>query len=158
MDIRVTSEQFGDGEPIPVVCAHPSVGGQNRSPQLSWEGAPPETRSFALACWDEDAPTSVGFCHWVRFDIPASRHSLDAGTAAGRDAGADGFTDWGESRYGGMAPPAGDEPHRYHFTVYALDTASLGADQFTSYAKLRFMIRGHVLASGTLTGRYAVSG
>jgi phosphatidylethanolamine-binding protein (PEBP) family uncharacterized protein len=57
-----------------------------------------------------------------------------------------------------MAPPAGDEPHHYLFTVYALDTEKLGPDETTTYAKFRFLIRGHVLASGTLTGRFGIPG
>jgi phosphatidylethanolamine-binding protein (PEBP) family uncharacterized protein len=55
-----------------------------------------------------------------------------------------------------MAPPAGDEPHHYAFSVYALDTDSLGVDGTTTYAKFRFLIRGHVLAAGTLTGRFGI--
>ena len=66
-----------------------------------------------------------------------------------------GFTDYGESAYGGMAPPPGDPPHRYQFTVYALDVPRLGGgDERTTYAKFRFLIRGHVLAQGTLTGLF----
>ena len=52
--------------------------------------------------------------------------------------------------------PAGDEPHHYLFSVYALDTESLGVDETTTYAKFRFLIRGHALASGTLTGRFGI--
>jgi phosphatidylethanolamine-binding protein (PEBP) family uncharacterized protein len=55
-----------------------------------------------------------------------------------------------------MAPPAGDAPHRYQFTVYALDVAKTGLDDHTTYAKFRFATKDHVLASGTLVGHYAV--
>ena len=57
-----------------------------------------------------------------------------------------------------MAPPPGDPPHRYQFTVYALDVPALDSGPNTTYAKFRFLIRGHVLAQGTLTGTYAVKG
>ncbi len=156
-EITVTSEQFGEGEDIPASAAHQMAGGQNRSPQLSWEGVPEGTRSLAVTCWDPDAPTTVGFSHWVRFDIPAGVTSLAEGAGAAGGPGINGFSDWGESAYGGMAPPAGDPPHRYHFTVYALDQDSLGVDETTTYAKFRFLIRGRVLATGTLTGQYAVA-
>jgi Raf kinase inhibitor-like YbhB/YbcL family protein len=153
--LEVTSETFKEGEFIPSSAAHGAVGGANRSPQLSWTAGPADTKSYAISCWDPDAPTTVGFTHWVRFDIPADQTSLAEG--AGSDPGAHGFSDWGESAYGGMAPPAGDAPHHYQFTVYALDEEKVGVDLQTTYAKFRFLIRDHILASGTLVGLYAVS-
>lgn len=154
--ISVTSAQFVQDGELPLSAAHPAVGGQNRSPQLSWSGVPEGTRSIALTCWDPDAPTTVGFTHWVRTGMAPSATSLGEGAGTEQGEWVDGFTDWGEHHYGGMAPPAGDEPHHYHFTVYALDVDGSGFDKHTTYAKFRFMIRGHVLAEGTLTGRYAV--
>ena len=153
--LEIRSTLFGEGETIPLVAAHSMVGGENTSPEVSWSAGPTGTRSYAVTCWDPDAPTTVGFAHWLVFDIPPSVHELAAG---GTPPGVSGFTDWGENAWGGMAPPAGDEPHRYVFTVYALDTDSLGVDSTTTYAKFRFLIRGHVLASGSLTGRFGVGG
>ncbi len=153
--LEVTSQLFGNGETIPTSTAHAMVGGENISPDLAWSEGPPGTKSYAVSCWDPDAPTTVGFSHWLVFDIPPSIRSLAAGE---RPPGISGFIDWGESNYGGMAPPAGDDPHHYLFTVYALDTDKLGSDETTTYAKFRFLIRGHVLASGTLTGRFGVTG
>lgn len=78
-----------------------------------------------------------------------------AGTTRGNWV--DGITDWGETGYGGMAPPDGDPAHHYHFTVYALDAAAetLGLDERATYAKFRFLTREHTLASGVLTGLFA---
>jgi hypothetical protein len=152
--LEVRSTLFSEGETIPGSAAHSMVGGANASPDLSWSEGPAGTQSYAVTCYDPDAPTTVGFTHWVVFDIPASVHSLAAGATP---PGVVGFTDWGESTYGGMAPPAGDDPHRYQFSVYALDTDLLGVDGTTTYAKFRFLIRGHVLASGTLTGRFGIT-
>jgi hypothetical protein len=153
--LTVRSELFADGDTIPLSAAHSMVGGGNVSPDLSWDAGPAGTESYAVTCWDPDAPTTVGFSHWLVFDLPATVTALNAGA---QGQGVTGFSDWGESRYGGMAPPAGDSPHRYIFTVYALDTASLGVDETTTYAKFRFLIRGHVLAEGVLTGLFAVGG
>ena len=41
--------------------------------------------------------------------------------------------------------------------MYALDVEALGLGERTTYALFRFAIRGHVLAVGTLTGRYAIA-
>jgi len=155
-DLTVTSSMFGDGETIPGKAAHSYAGGDNVSPDLSWSGAPDGTESFAVTCYDPDAPTTVGFVHWVLFNIDPGTTKLDAGAgASGKQpkGSVQGFTDWGESQYGGMAPPPGDDPHHYHFTVWALDT-TLDLDETTTYAKFNFMTRGHVLAKGTVTGLY----
>ena len=153
--LEVGSTLFGDGETIPTVAAHSVAGGDNTSPPLSWSEGPEGTRSYAVTCFDPDAPTTVGFTHWLVFDIPVSVHELAAGATP---PGVSGFTDWGENAWGGMAPPAGDDPHHYVFTVYALDTDALGGGPTTTYALFRFMIRGHVLASGSVTGRFGVPG
>jgi hypothetical protein len=159
-DITVTSDLFDDGGTIPAQAAFTAVGGDNVSPALAWTGVPEGTKSLAVTCYDPDAPTTVGFTHWVLFDLDPSTTSLDAGAGAdGKNPSGSvlGFTDWGESQYGGMAPPAGDDPHHYHFTVWALDVESLDAAKTTTYAKFNFMTNGHVLAKGTLTGLFAVS-
>lgn len=156
--LSVTSGMFSDGGRIPREAAHPSVGGDNTSPDLSWSGLPDGTLSLAVTCYDPDAPTTVGFSHLVLFDIPADTTSLAAGAAVPERqprGSVLGYTDFGERRYGGMAPPPG-APHRYQFTVFALGVPSLEADGATTYAKFRFLIREHTLASGTLTGLFSV--
>jgi Raf kinase inhibitor-like YbhB/YbcL family protein len=156
--LKVTSEQFPDGGVIPDSAAHTNLGGSNRSPQLAWSEGPLGTRSYAVTCWDPDAPTTVGFCHWLRFDIPPDCHVLEEAAGTGVDTGTDGFTDWGESTYGGMAPPAGDKAHRYRFTVFALDVETTGLDATTTYAMFRFATKDLLVAHGTLVGHYAVPG
>ena len=105
--------------------------GQNVSPALTWSNAPAGTKSFAIQVHDPDAPTGSGFWHWAVYNIPASATRLDRGagnSATSLPAGAfGGNTDFldtgatgGNGNYGGPCPPAGDEPHRYVFTLYAL--------------------------------------
>lgn len=155
--LTVRSSMFDDGGTIPPQAAHGAAGGENVSPDLTWEGAPEGTRGYAVTCWDPDAPTGVGFVHWLLFDIPAGTTSLPvgAGSDPGATAGTHGHTDWGQKSYGGMAPPPGDDAHEYQFTVYALDTDSTGLSPDATYAQFRFMTREHVLATGTLRGRFA---
>lgn len=153
----VTSRSIVDGANIEMEHVFTGCGGRNVSPQLAWAGAPPDARSFAITCFDPDAPTGSGYWHWLAFDIPASVRSLDAGAGTGSPSpggGKSGFSDFALNSYGGPCPPKGDKSHRYIFTVYALDVAALGAGDKTTGATLVFTMRGHVLATGSITGRF----
>jgi Phosphatidylethanolamine-binding protein len=54
------SQDIRDKEPPDSKFANPSIGGQNLSPELRWSGFPDKTRSFAITCFDPDAPTGSG--------------------------------------------------------------------------------------------------
>src|SRR4030088_1585996 len=153
-NLSVTSSLFAEPETIPKSAAHSMAGGDNISPDLSWSAGPSGTTSYAVTCHDPDAPTPVGFTHWVLFNIDGATTSIEAGAGAASKnppGSVLGFTDWGGSEYGGMAPPPGDPPHHYQFSVCALDT-KLDLGPTTTLAMLHFMMRGHILAEGRLTG------
>lgn len=155
--LSVTSESLREGGNIAMDYVFTGCGGKNTAPHLAWSGAPAETKSFAITCFDPDAPTGSGYWHWLAFDIPAKVTSLTAGEGNDKSAagGKSGRNDYGMQAYGGPCPPKGDIPHHYIFTVYALDIEKLeGAGDGTSGATLVFMMGGHVLAKGTLTALF----
>jgi Raf kinase inhibitor-like YbhB/YbcL family protein len=135
--------------------------GGNVSPQLRWEGFPAGTKSFAVSCYDPDAPTGSGFWHWSLFDIPVSVTELPRGAGSGDFTGLPAGAvhvrnDYGSRDFGGAAPPPGDGPHRYVFTVYAVDTEKLGPDADASAAYVGFNLRFHAIGRAQLVAEYEV--
>lgn len=133
-----------------------NLGGENLSPDLSWSGAPEGTRSFAVTCFDPDAPTGSGFWHWIAWDIPATATSLPLGVSREDTSLKQARNDFGNVGYDGPEPPAGP-PHRYQFSVHALPVESLGADPADPHIGARFAIFSQQLASGSFTARYQVN-
>jgi len=93
--MHLSSSSFSDGQAIPgdfAFCVpdpdtHATFA-PNRSPALTWGGAPDGTRTFVLVCNDPDVPTKpddvnqegrevpsdlprTDFYHWLLVDIPA---------------------------------------------------------------------------------------
>lgn len=150
----VTSSDFNSGDTLGAAYAFNGFGctGENRRPQLSWSGAPHGTKSYAVIAHDPDAPTGVGFFHWVVLDLPAETTSL-ASDVEPTPPAVIGRNDAGFNGYLGPCPPPGPK-HRYIFTVYALDTPSVQLDTTASGALTRFVINSHVLAYGRTTALY----
>lgn len=147
---KLTSSDIEEGGTVPpaqLSKAFGVEGGEDKSPQLSWEGFPEGIKSFVVTCYDPDAPTTSGFWHWTVYDIPASCTSLPtgAGTAGSgllpegakmlkNDAGFPGFV--------GSAPPPGHGDHRYIFCVSAMGVENLPIDENTSNAVCGFNMFG----------------
>jgi len=156
----VTSDDVSHGEMMGDKQVYSSFGmsGENISPHLSWSGFPAETKSFAVTCYDPDAPTGSGFWHWLVIDVPVSVTSLEAGAGTGTGKLPDGAfqvrNDYGTKDFGGAAPPKGDDPHRYVFAVHALDVEKLGIDSDVSPAVAGFNLRYHTIARALLIPVY----
>lgn len=138
--MRIDSSSFEPGKPIPSEFAMgtPDGFGGNRNPQLSWEGAPDGTKSFALLCIDTDAPTDAplanrdgfeipvahprsDFAHWVMVDIPPDVRDIAAGSCS------DGITKRGKQDPAG---PDGAHQGLNDYTSWFKGDADMGGDYF----------------------------
>jgi Raf kinase inhibitor-like YbhB/YbcL family protein len=131
--------------------------GKNLSPQLSWSDPPAGTKSIALMCFDPDAPTGSGFWHWVLVNIPADVRSLELGAGDPKSGKLPPGalltrTDFGAPGYGGPCPPAGDHPHRYVFTLFAVGIDKLPVAADTSAAVVGFQLNFNSLAKTAIMG------
>ena len=161
---KVTTPDFKNGGTIPAAQVFNGFGckGGDHSPALSWSGEPKGTKSFAITMFDPDAPTGSGFWHWTVFNIPPNVHSLpaDAGAAGSKllpEGAGQGRTDFGFSHYGGPCPPAGDKPHHYWITVFAVKVPKLDVNADTSGAVVGFNLHFNTLAKAQVMGRYGRS-
>jgi Raf kinase inhibitor-like YbhB/YbcL family protein len=152
----LTSPDFAHGDVLPTSARGSDVGGEDRSPALTWSGAPEGTQSYVLTVYDPDAPTGSGFWHWSVTDIPASVTSLEAGAGTDDALLPEGATrrrnEYGTDTFLGAAPPAGHGPHRYVFTVSALDVPVLELPDGATPAVVGFMLREHLLGRAQLVG------
>lgn len=150
--LKVTSTTFNDGDRLP----EDQLGGNDVSPQLSWEAGPEGTKTYAVTCFDPDAPTASGFWHWAIFNIPASVTELDLGAGdAELSSLPDGAValkgDSGSRGYYGAMPPEGHGPHRYLFAVHAVGE-ELDIDDRQTPTVLGFNLQFKALARGILWG------
>jgi Raf kinase inhibitor-like YbhB/YbcL family protein len=145
-DFVLASTSFDGSATIPQKY---TCDGNNISPQLQWSGAPANTKSFTLIMDDPDAPAGT-FTHWVAFDIPANQANIAEGA---KSVGKSGKNSAGQNGYTGPCPPSGT--HRYYFTLYALDVASLGLSEGAARDQVETAAKAHTLAVTQLMGRYA---
>jgi phosphatidylethanolamine-binding protein (PEBP) family uncharacterized protein len=82
-------------------------------------------------CPVNTVPTGSGWWHWTVVNIPATARSLPAGA--------------------GSTAPAGDEPHRYVFTLWALKVDKLDLTGEASGAMVGFNLHVNALGTATMT-------
>ncbi len=160
--MSLTSTAFHNHERIPVAHVLNEDGciGKNISPPLQWRAAPPGTKSFAVTVFDMDEHgTPSGWWHWVVYDIPANVTSLPAGAGVARSSAlppgaALGRVDSGNIAYDGPCPTAGEPPHRYLVTLYALKVARLPVPPAAGGAMVTWRAHDYTLAKATLIGLY----
>jgi Raf kinase inhibitor-like YbhB/YbcL family protein len=142
--MKLHSTSFGHGREIPQKYGMKI---ENVSPQLSWEDAPPGTKSFALSVVDNH-PVARRYLHWLVADIDAGVTTLAEGAA---ERGLpDGARELKE--YAGPFPPSGT--HEYEFTLYALDRETTGLPAKATLDQFIAATTGDVLATATLLGNF----
>jgi len=144
-------------------CTVSGAPGGNMSPELSWRGAPRNTRSFVVVAYD----ITAAFTHWGIYNIAASASGLPANAGIPNSPyGDQTLNDFFDvAAYEGPCPPMNVAPdaHQYRFTVYALaarlqlaSSANFPAAAETLYnALLEESQHGRVLASASITGLYS---
>ncbi len=153
--LHVSSPSFANGTSIPVRY---TADGEDISPPLAWSGVPAETKSVVVLVDDPDAPGSMDpFAHWLVYGLPPDLDGLPEGAsghaAAHLPGGAlEGTNSFRLVGYRGPAPPPG-RPHRYRFTVAALD-AWVELKPGATRRELLAALDGHVLAQGEVVGLY----
>lgn len=155
---ELVSDTFAAGERVPDETTNTPVG-RNLSPHLAWSGFPDETASFAVTCFDVDAPGPSGWWHWTLLDLPPTITELAVGAGA---AGSDLLPstvvtlrgDDGIAAYVGAAPPPGDREHRYFYAVHALDVPSMGLEADTMPGAASMMLVLHTIARAVLVGTF----
>jgi Raf kinase inhibitor-like YbhB/YbcL family protein len=143
MAFTVTSPAFSDGQPVPREF---TCDGKDVPPAISVSDPPQGTQSFAVIMDDPDAPKGT-FTHWLAYDVPADGSALRA------TAGKTLKNDFGRKGYGGPCPPPSHGPHRYYFTVYAVDVPALDVSG-GSRDHLEAALEAHTLATARFMGRY----
>jgi Raf kinase inhibitor-like YbhB/YbcL family protein len=151
MAFELTSSAFKSGDPIPrrYTCE-----GEDLSPPLHWSVPPAATKSLVIIADDPDAPVGT-WVHWVIYDLPLDLRGLtEAVPPKDRlpNGALQGLNDFKRVGYGGPCPPPG-KPHRYYFTLNALDV-TLNLKPRASKAQVLDASKGHVLAEAQLMGRF----
>jgi Raf kinase inhibitor-like YbhB/YbcL family protein len=147
---------------VPLVYTANAFGctGGNTSPELHWSGAPAGTLSFVVTLFDPDErSTPSGWWHWIVYDLPPVTESLPKGAGVLKStllpAGAlQGRSDLGENAYHGPCPARGDPPHRYTFTIYALNVAKLPVPVDSSGGMVTSSAQEHLLAKAVFVAHY----
>ena len=147
--MKIESSAFANGGEIPRKYGYKQ---DNVNPPLTISDVPSDAKSLAIIMDDPDAMGAVGkvWVHWVIWNIESSTVEINENSTPSNSI--QGKTDFGETAYGGPAPP--DKEHTYIFKLYALDD-NLSLDEGSTKSQLEDAMKNHVVAETKLEGRYA---
>ena len=146
--LHLESSAFSNGGEIPRKYGYKNG---NNSPPLTITGVPSNCQSLALIMDDPDAKAAVGkvWVHWIVWNISPDVSEINESSIPSNCE--EGLTDFGESGYGGPAPP--DKRHTYIFKLYALDS-KLDISSDSDKYELEDAMKGRIIEETTFTGTY----
>jgi Raf kinase inhibitor-like YbhB/YbcL family protein len=147
-NLKIESPAFQEGKAIP---REYTGDGQDISPPLRWKGVPAGARQLVLIVDDPDAPRAEPWVHWVLYGLVADVPQLPEGQLP--PGAVEGLNSWDTIGYRGPAPPPGHGIHHYRFQLFALG-AELKLEAGQTKEQVLQAMRGHILATATLTGTY----
>lgn len=151
--LTVRSTSFIGGGSIPERHAKK---GDNVSPPLTWTKGPQGTRSYAVIAEDTGSNRDQPILHWMVYDLDGSVTQIGSDMAKTVNPGNGGSqAKNSEGSVGYSGPMSGeDRSGIYHFQVFALN-AKLNIDPASADRNtIISAMKGKVLASGDLIGRY----
>lgn len=153
-DMQLTSPAFDDGDTLPQRF---TADGADASPPFTIAGVPDGVDSLALIVDDPDAPEPP-FTHWLVWAIPPGTTEIPEGIPKSRTSGEldgakQGTNSFRELGWRGPAPPEGDDPHTYRFTLYAVGE-SLNRQAGVDREQIDAALQDNIVANERITAEY----
>ncbi len=155
----LSSTAFANNGAIPTkyTCQQDGKAGNDVSPPLAWGAGAGSPKSYAIVLVD----TGNSNKHWAIWDIPASTTGLPEGLGQGFNV--PGVTGAKQKALGSgnqtlqyFGPCPGGSSHKYVFTLYALNVATLpGLSSGSTVAQVESAAQANDLANTTLSGNSA---
>lgn len=115
---------------------------KKESPQLRWQGVPPETTSLALVVRNKNK------YYWIVYNLPPQIKSLPYGVSAQMSPHDEGYNSWGQRNYHAQCT-GNATPSPVTIELYALDKR-FGARYHMTGHSFEQKIKNHVIAKTIL--------
>ncbi len=148
--LTMTVEGVDPGGSIPAAF---TCDGANQLPPVTVSSVLDGSAELALIVDDPDAPRPDPFVHWVVYGIDPSPDQI----TDDRPGVVHGVNDAGSSRWTGPCPPRGDDPHTYHWRLFALGS-QLDLPAGLDGRQLEQAIASDVISSVEVTATYRRGG
>jgi len=155
----LSSTAFANNGDIPTkyTCQQDGKAGNDISPALAWGPGSNSPKSYAIVLVD----TGNSNKHWAIWDLPAATTSLPEGlgqgfAVPGQSPAKQKALGSGNQTLQFFGPCPGGSNHKYVFTLYALNVATLpGLSQSSTVAQVETAAKANSIASVTLSGNSA---